>query len=85
MPSPISKRMTVSTFFAYMKTWSAWKNFREKNPEKPDPLIGLEARILAQLESEGVKEGRDALLDVYWPTVLLLGKKNGTLAVENLA
>ncbi|TPX37973.1 hypothetical protein SmJEL517_g00251 [Synchytrium microbalum] len=70
MPSPISKTVTVETFFAYMRTWSAWKNYREQHPDH-DPLIDLQAKVMKALGDTSTK---DTLLDIYWPTILLLGK-----------
>jgi len=56
------KTMSVENFVNYLGTFSALKNYRDKHPENPDPLVVIGEKV-NQLLKENV--------EVEWPIILI--------------
>ncbi|KAG0299730.1 hypothetical protein BGZ98_009810 [Dissophora globulifera] len=69
---PIMKdKVTMAHFRNYIKTWSAYKNYSEKYPERPDIV---DATVNVIMEEEGLKNEDE--VDITWPTVLILAEND---------
>ncbi|KAI1318651.1 hypothetical protein EDD11_006152 [Mortierella claussenii] len=71
LPAVMSEQMTMKHFRSYIKTWSSYKNYCEKYPDRPDIV---DATIDTIMEEENLKD--EDVVDVTWPTVLILGENN---------
>ncbi|KAG0044768.1 hypothetical protein BGZ83_009959 [Gryganskiella cystojenkinii] len=68
--SPVmTGRVTMTHFRNYVKTWSSYKNYSEKYPERPDIV---DQTIDAIMEEEGLKDEDE--VNITWPTVVILGE-----------
>ncbi|ORZ24766.1 S-adenosyl-L-methionine-dependent methyltransferase [Lobosporangium transversale] len=70
-PLLMSEQVSMEHFRNYLKTWSGYKTFSERHPERPDIV---DETIEAILKEEGLKN--EDVVDVTWPTVLILARNN---------
>ncbi|KAF9974888.1 hypothetical protein BGZ73_001628 [Actinomortierella ambigua] len=70
LPDILTQETTMDTFRNYIKTWSSYKTYSEKFPDRPD--------IVDQTVDEILKEenlsGQDTV-QLQWPSVVILGRK----------
>ncbi|KAF9336368.1 hypothetical protein BGZ91_010031 [Linnemannia elongata] len=71
LPPVMTGRVTMKHFRSYIKTWSAYKNYCEKYPSRPD-IVDL--TIDAILLEENLKEEDE--VNITWPTVIILGEND---------
>ncbi|KAF8938901.1 putative S-adenosylmethionine-dependent methyltransferase [Dissophora ornata] len=71
LPPLMSERVTMKHFRSYIKTWSSYKNYCEKHPDRPDIV---DQTIDAIMEEESLKDEDE--VDVTWPTVLILAEND---------
>ncbi|KAF9983183.1 hypothetical protein BGZ65_002090 [Modicella reniformis] len=65
------ENVTMNHFRNHIKTWSSYKNYSEKHPDRPDIV---DKTVDAILEEENLKEEDEVTL--IWPTVLILAENN---------
>jgi len=70
-PQVMEGKVTMDHFRHYIKTWSSYKNYSEKYPERPDIVDETIDKIM---EEEGLK-GEDEVR-ITWPTVVILGENS---------
>ncbi|KAF9898682.1 hypothetical protein BX616_003728 [Lobosporangium transversale] len=70
-PLLMSEQVSMEHFRNYLKTWSGYKTFSERHPERPDIV---DETIEAILKEEGLKN--EDVVDITWPTVLILGRNS---------
>ncbi|KAF9117687.1 hypothetical protein BGW39_001898 [Mortierella sp. 14UC] len=71
LPPVMSGRVTMKHFRNYIKTWSAYKNYCDRYPARPDIV---DATIDAILKEENLKD--DDEVNITWPTVVILGEND---------
>ncbi|CAO3563304.1 unnamed protein product [Mortierella alpina] len=64
-------KVTMKHFRNYIKTWSAYKNYCEKHPGRPDIV---DQTIDTIMEEENLKD--DDEVDITWPTVVIFGEND---------
>ncbi|KAG0365153.1 S-adenosyl-L-methionine-dependent methyltransferase [Gamsiella multidivaricata] len=69
LPPIMTEHVTMKHFRNYIKTWSAYKNYCEKHPDRPDIVDKTIDEIMAE---ENLKD--EDVVDLTWPTVLILGE-----------
>ncbi|KAG0207283.1 hypothetical protein BGX28_001440 [Mortierella sp. GBA30] len=67
----MTDRVTMNHFRNYIKTWSSYKNYCEKHPERPDIV---DQTIDAIMEEENLKD--DDEIDITWPTVVIFAEND---------
>ncbi|KAG0223326.1 hypothetical protein BGW42_005980 [Actinomortierella wolfii] len=70
LPDILSEETTMDHFRSYIKTWSSYKTYSEKYPDRPDIV---DQTIDDILKEEGLS-GQDKV-HLQWPTVVILGRK----------
>ncbi|KAF9943905.1 hypothetical protein BGZ70_005272, partial [Mortierella alpina] len=64
-------KVTMKYFRNYIKTWSAYKNYCEKHPGRPDIV---DVTIDTLMEEENLKD--DDEVEITWPTVVIFGEND---------
>jgi ubiquinone/menaquinone biosynthesis C-methylase UbiE len=70
-PQVMDGQVTMEHFRNYIKTWSSYKNYSEKYPERPDIVDETIDKIM---EEEGLKE--EDQVKITWPTVVILAENS---------
>ncbi|KAF8965997.1 hypothetical protein BGZ46_000465 [Entomortierella lignicola] len=71
LPPLMGETVTMAHLRNYIKTWSAYKTFMDKNPDKPDIVDQTIDAIMAE---ENLKE--EDTVDLTWPCVLILAENS---------
>ncbi|KAG0334229.1 hypothetical protein BG004_000501 [Podila humilis] len=69
LPEMMASHVTMGHFRQYIKTWSSYKNYLDKYPERPDIV---DQTIDAILKEENLSESSE--VDITWPGVIILGR-----------
>ncbi|KAF8965998.1 hypothetical protein BGZ46_000466 [Entomortierella lignicola] len=69
LPAIMAETVDMKHFRNYLKTWSSYKNYSDKNPEKPDIVDQTVDAIMAE---ENLKD--EDTVDLTWPCVLILAE-----------
>lgn len=68
LPEVMSDKVTMGHFRNYIKTWSSYKNYSEKYPDRPDIV---DQTIDAIMEEEKLRDEDE--IAITWPCVVILG------------
>ncbi|KAF9430972.1 hypothetical protein BGZ94_001316 [Podila epigama] len=71
LPPIMADKVSMAHFRNYIKTWSAYNNYSEKHPDRPDIVDQM---IDAILKEENLKE--EDQVDITWPCVVILGRND---------
>ncbi|KAF9184766.1 hypothetical protein BGZ51_009308 [Haplosporangium sp. Z 767] len=71
LPPIIEERVNMKHFRNYIKTWSSYKTYCERYPDRPDIV---DQTIDAIMQEENLKDEDE--VDLTWPTVLIMGEHN---------
>ncbi|TPX42514.1 hypothetical protein SeMB42_g04864 [Synchytrium endobioticum] len=70
----VEKSMTIRTLLEYPKTWSGYQTYRTVCRDQPDEWERIKQNVLDVLGG-GSEEVLGQVVDVKWPTVLVMGRK----------
>lgn len=71
LPLLMEEKVTMAHFRNYLKTWSSYKNYCERYPDREDIV---DKTIDAIKDEENLSEEHN--VDITWPTVLILAENN---------
>ncbi|KAK9824450.1 hypothetical protein WJX72_010347 [[Myrmecia] bisecta] len=72
---PMAKTMSVAAYVGYLSSWSAYNTYRQKHPDRPDPLVQYKVDLLGAC---GMTEDQQQL-EVVWPIFILMAKQPAAL------
>ncbi|KAG0247238.1 hypothetical protein BG011_001830 [Mortierella polycephala] len=72
LPPIIAERIDMKHFRSYIKTWSSYKTYCERHPDRPDIV---DQTIDAIMQEENLKDEDE--VDLTWPTILIMGENDG--------
>lgn len=70
-PCAMFQTCMVSPQIGYLSSWSAYATYRQKHPDREDPLTSFKKELEAALPQG--KEGQEFLVE--WPIFMLLAKR----------